>query len=101
MRLRTDGCVLCGSTWGDYWEEIDGTREFFCCELCARQLKSLIQGIEMATGWPRLEALAIEGDRRGRIARATRGDASATFQFVFGEDGEVRRLRRLPPAATH
>lgn len=99
MRLRDDGCVLCGSTWGDHWEEVDGERRFFCCALCARQLKSLLRGIERATGWDRIEALRLEGDRRGRVARASHGSDEAAFSFVFGEDGEVRRLRPVPPPA--
>ena len=98
MKLRTDGCVLCGSTWGDYWEEVDGVRCFFCCEVCARQLKNLIAALCAATGWDRLDALAIEGDRRGRIANAARGDASAAYSFVFGEEATVRRLRPVVPS---
>ena len=99
MRLRPDGCVLCGSTWGDYWEEVDGERRFFCCEVCARQLKSLVRGLLTATGWDRLDALVIEGDRRGRVARATRAAEERSFSFVFDEAGGVRRLRPIDAAA--
>jgi Ta0938 len=99
MRLRPDGCVLCGSTWGDHWEEVDGERRFFCCEVCARQLHSLVRGLLEATGWTRLDALDIEGDRRGRVARATRGAEEASFSFVFDDAGGVRRLRRIPATA--
>lgn len=99
MKLRPDGCVLCGSTWGDYWADIDGERCFFCCELCARQLQNLIQGVRDSTGWDRLDALSIEGDRRGRVAVASSGTRSAKFSFRFDDAGGVRRLRRDPPAA--
>ena len=95
MKLRSDGCVLCGSTWGDYWEEVDGEKRFFCCDVCARQLKNLISGVLAATGWDRLDALEIEGDRRGRVARASRGDRTSAFTFVFDDSAQVRRLRPM------
>ncbi|HYK93021.1 MAG TPA: TA0938 family protein [Thermoplasmata archaeon] len=98
MKLRTDGCVLCGSTWGDYWEEVDGERCFFCCEVCARQLTNLVAAVVAATGWDRLDSLAIEGDRRGRRATVTRHDRKAVYSFVFGDDATVRRLRPGRPA---
>lgn len=96
MKLRPDGCVLCGSTWGDYWEEVDGEKRFFCCDLCARQLKNLISSLLGATGWDRLDSLEIEGDRRGRVARASRGDSTAAYSFVFDDSAQVRRLRPVP-----
>ncbi len=99
MKLRDDGCVLCGSTWGDYWEEVDGARCFFCCEVCARQLTNVVEAVRAATGWDRLDSLFFEGDRRGRIARVTHGPEAAAFQFVFDQEAQVRRLRRIPPAS--
>ncbi|MCI4369568.1 MAG: TA0938 family protein, partial [Thermoplasmata archaeon] len=35
--------MLCGSTWGDYYEEIDGKREFFCCDICALQYRAILE----------------------------------------------------------
>ncbi len=99
MKLRDDGCVLCGSTWGDYWEEVDGVRCFFCCETCARQLKNVIEAVRAATGWDRLDSLFFEGDRRGRVARVTHGSEAAAVQFVFDPEARVRGLRPNPPPA--
>ncbi|HKS59542.1 MAG TPA: TA0938 family protein [Thermoplasmata archaeon] len=96
MKLREDGCVLCGSTWGDVWRDVDGTRCFFCCELCARQFANLLQAVRRATEWSRIDALEIAGDRRGREVTVRSGAATARFSFLFGYEGEVRRFRAVP-----
>jgi putative zinc binding protein len=98
LKLREDGCALCGSTWGNYWEELEGARRFFCCELCARQLRHLVARVRDATGWSDIEALEIVGDRRGREVTVRAAGRSERFGFVFGYDGEVRRFRPIPPA---
>lgn len=98
MKLREDGCVLCGSTWGDVWAEVDGERRFFCCEVCARQFANLLGVVRTASGWEHLDALEISGDRRRRVVLVRRGDAERRFGFVFGYDGEVRRFRPIPSA---
>ncbi|HZY71045.1 MAG TPA: TA0938 family protein [Thermoplasmata archaeon] len=98
MKLREDGCVLCGSTWGDVRAKVDGERRFFCCEVCARQFTNLLRRVREASGWDRLDALEISGDRRGRVAVAHRGAEERRFAFVFGYDAEVRRFRAVPPS---
>ncbi|MCI4319731.1 MAG: TA0938 family protein [Thermoplasmata archaeon] len=98
MKLREDGCALCGSTWGDYWTEIDGERRFFCCELCALQFGHLLASIRNELGDGRVDGVAIEGDRRGRTVAVEHPGGPSRFSFYFGGEGEVRRFRRTTPS---
>ena len=100
MILRDDGCALCGSTWGDYWAEVDGERRFFCCEVCAVQLFNLVGALRREMGASEIRGLSIEGDRRGRTVTVEHDGGRSTFRFVFGGDGEIRRLRPAPGLAT-
>jgi hypothetical protein len=36
---------------GDYWEEIEGQRMFFCCDICAIEFRNMIDEIKKRTGW--------------------------------------------------
>jgi putative zinc binding protein len=96
LKLREDGCVLCGSTWGNYWAEVDGERRFFCCELCAAQFEHLLAAVRTELGNARVDAVVIEGDRRGRVATVDHAGGPSQFTFLFGGEGEVRRFRRSP-----
>lgn len=91
------GCPICGSTWGDHWEEVDGTRTFFCCSICARQYLGLRERIRLSTGWPRLDRLVIEGDRRGRLCEATFGAQRFRCRVAFDPSGEIRLFEGLDP----
>ena len=86
------GCRLCGSTWGDWWADVEGREEFFCCELCAIQWTGLLAEIRRRTGWPDAGRVELTGDRWGRRGRATRENASLPFTVVFRADGTVRRF---------
>ena len=96
MKLNYRGCAICDSTWGDIREEVDGTRLFFCCPICAIQFRHLVERVKASTGWDRIDALEIAGDRRGRACVATRGDREFRFEIAFNSDGEVRRFRPAP-----
>jgi hypothetical protein len=96
LKLREDGCVLCGSTWGNFWAEIDSERRFFCCELCAVQMLSLIAGLRRELGASTVRGLVIDGDRRGRTASVEHDGGVSRYQFVFDSEGQVHRLRREP-----
>jgi Ta0938 len=96
LKLRDDGCVLCGSTWGDHWAEIEGVRRFFCCSVCEVQFENLLTVCRHELGGSGIESLAIEGDRRGRVAVVGHDGKTDRFSFVFGGEGEVRGFRRDP-----
>ncbi|MCI4351719.1 MAG: TA0938 family protein [Thermoplasmata archaeon] len=97
MKLRDDGCVLCGSTWGDHWADVEGTRRFFCCEVCALQFRNLLAALRRELGGTEIRRLEIAGDRHGRKVTVEHDERVIRFGFVFGPDGEVRRLH-LDPA---
>lgn len=96
MRVNYTGCALCDSTWGDCWEEVEGERRFFCCATCATGFRRLVERVKAETGWPRIEALEIEGDRRGRTCVATFERDRLRCHVALNAEGELREFIRLP-----
>ncbi|MGI0071879.1 MAG: TA0938 family protein [Thermoplasmata archaeon] len=95
MKRNGTGCALCASTWGNLWEEVEGERMFFCCSVCAVQLRRLVGRIKETTGWPLIEGLEIEGDRRGRTCVAQNGTSTVRVRVTFTSEGELLRFERL------
>ena len=90
---RDTGCALCGSTWGDYYEEIDGQRLFFCCNLCAKGFTNIAEGIKGA--WGPFEVLTIDGSySTGRHCTAMRGDQRRTFFVRFTDNADIEVFRQ-------
>ncbi|HEY6237620.1 MAG TPA: TA0938 family protein [Thermoplasmata archaeon] len=103
MEPPPEGCPLCGSTWGDWWEDVDGQSVFFCCELCARQWISMNEEVKRRTGWPRVDWVDVDGNRWGRTCTAHHRGADYAFFVVFTPEGELRKFEdrsaRSGPAA--
>jgi Ta0938 len=95
LKRNYPGCAICDSTWGDVWAEVDGERMFFCCELCVIQFRELVQRIHRETGWTRLDAVEIHGDRRGRTCVATAGARSVRVQVTFTTEGQLLKFETL------
>jgi hypothetical protein len=88
---KETGCALCGSTWGDYYEEIDGQRLFFCCDVCALEFKNMISEVKKRTGWNRIDELVINGNYyRGRNCIARHEGKEYKFYVKFGDEGEIQ-----------
>jgi hypothetical protein len=87
------GCALCGSSWGNWWEEVEGRRLFFCCSLCAAAYKGAVRHVELATGWDRVDSLFLD-DVRGNEAdgHARRGDQRVRFWLTGEDDGTITKL---------
>lgn len=100
MDPPASGCPLCASTWGNWFEEVDGRSTFFCCALCAKMWKAMRHEVRQRTQWTEFGAIDIEGNRWGRTCRAHRGDETYDFFIVFTPEGAVRRFeeRASPPA---
>lgn len=90
MKVNYSACAICDSSWGNLWEEVEGARLFFCCEICAVQFRGLVGRIRSETGWPSIDSLSIAGDRRGRTCRAARGTATYECAVAFNAQGEIR-----------
>ncbi len=95
MELPLGGCALCGATWGDYWEEVEGKRLFFCCDVCAKQYRNIVGEAKKRKGWSSVDALEMEGGYRGRVCTARRGSDSYRFLISFFENGDVRTFVEL------
>jgi hypothetical protein len=101
LKRNYHGCAICNSTWGNLWEEVDGERLFFCCEICSVQYRGLLDRIKQNTGWGQMDSIVIAGDRRGRTCEVMAGEERARFSFSFNSDGNVLRFQRTdstPPA---
>jgi hypothetical protein len=95
MKVQS-GCAICGSTWGDYWREIDGERMFFCCEICADEFENMLREIKKRTGWREIDEIKIEGDYRGRVVSAKSGDGPS-YKFVvrFDSKGAIQKFEEV------
>ena len=87
-----EGCPLCGSTWGNHWEEVDGRPTFFCCELCAREWHVVLREVNRRAGWPRVDRITLEGNRWGRTGEARFGAEAFHFRFAFTPEGQLRHF---------
>lgn len=94
MRADVKGCGICGSTWGDHWEEVEGKRMFFCCSLCAAQFRNMLGEVKRRTGWRSVEEVRIRGDYRGRECTAISPDGEEySFAIWFDSEGGIQRFQ--------
>jgi len=98
LKRNYSGCAICDSTWGNLWEEVDGERMFFCCALCVLQFRALVDRIKSEMGWPRIDSLEIEGDRKGRTCTAETGGNSVRVRVAFNPEGRLLRFEKLQTA---
>jgi Ta0938 len=96
LKVNYAACAICDSSWGNLWEEVDGTRLFFCCDVCANQFRNLVSRIKSEAGWDSIDALNIAGDRRGRTCHAVRAERSFECEVAFNAQGEIRRFVAAP-----
>ncbi len=89
MRVPEKGCALCEATWGDYWEDVEGQRMFFCCDICAVEFKNMIREIKDHTDWNKIDEIRMTGDYRGRDCIALRSSEKYGFFIRFGSRGQV------------
>ena len=93
MKVPEGACALCGSEWGNYWEEIEGQNMFFCCVICARAFDNMVQEVKQRTGWEIVDEITIVGDFMGRECTAMLGERFYRFQIKFNsETGEIKNF---------
>ncbi len=87
------GCALCGSTWGNYWREVEGANRFFCCSLCADAWENAARELKARTGWPRVDFLFLDdvrGNEADGLARC--GGREVRFSMAGTDDGRITRF---------
>jgi hypothetical protein len=85
-----EGCAICGSTWGNYWAEVEGQRMFFCCRVCEKEFVNMIEEVKGRTGWKKIDEIKLEGDQRQRECTAISGDNVYSFTIGFDSQGGIR-----------
>ncbi|MDH2900659.1 MAG: TA0938 family protein [archaeon] len=88
-------CAICGSTWGNYWKDVQGENLFFCCQLCYLEFQNMIDEVKKRTSWPLIDEFIIKGDYRGRAVTAKYKNDSFDFLITFGSTGLVRDFKKL------
>ena len=89
MKVVEKGCAICQATWGDYWEEIEGTRMFFCCDICAIEFKNMINEVKKRTGWKTIDEIKMTGNYRGRECVALHEGKKYGFNIRFDSKGGI------------
>ncbi len=90
------GCALCDATWGEYWDDVDGQRMVFCCDICAAAFKNMIEAVKGAKGWDAVDRLVITGNNSvGRKCTATSGGSDFRYYIKFHNDGRIFDFHQL------
>ena len=99
MKVAEKGCAICQATWGDYWEQIEGQRMFFCCDICAVEFKNMVNEVKKRTGWKTLDEIKMAGNYRGRECTALYGAKRYSFNIRFDSKGGIDAFsERVPPS---
>jgi hypothetical protein len=100
-------CALCGETWGEWPEEVEGRRLNFCCDACAHAYRAIGATIRERLGWPRVERLFLEvlyGEEASGWAEAEgrriEFDVEISFHGAEVVRFEVRSPAKSPGGAT-
>lgn len=96
MKVNLEGCAICGSTWGNYWGEVDGEKMFFCCDICYFQFRNMVEEVKRRNSWKKIDSLEIEGDYRGRVCIAKSADKSYRFHVTFKSNGNLQKFEDRP-----
>ncbi len=93
---KENGCALCGATWGEYEEEIDGEKLFFCCDVCASEFKNMLKELKNRTGWKKIDEISIDGNYyKGRTCVAKNGEKEYKFYVKFNDNAEVETFKEI------
>ena len=90
------GCALCDATWGEYWDEVEGEKRVFCCDICAAAFKNMLGAVKKQNGWKQIDRLHITGNNNvGRKVTASYGGRDFRFYIKFHGDGEIMDFHEL------
>lgn len=66
MIVNNTGCALCNSTWGNYYQTIENTKLFFCCEACANIFNEIIVYLKRKFEIVSIDKIGLQGNPRYR-----------------------------------
>ena len=84
------GCALCDATCGEYWEEVEGQKMLFCCNICAAAFRNMVEAVKRANKWNGIDSLQITGNNiSGRKCVATSSGSDFHYYVKFYNDGRI------------
>ena len=66
MKINSEGCALCNSTWGNYWRKIENQKIFFCCNVCADLFENLLIRVKQILESDKIDEIQLEGNSKSR-----------------------------------
>ena len=66
MKVANIGCALCGSTWGNYYQVIEDTKLFFCCDVCGALYQEIIDKIKEYYHIEAIKSMSLNGNPKER-----------------------------------
>jgi len=93
---KEKGCALCGATWGEYYEDVDGQKLFFCCDICALEFTNMVGEVKRRNNWNRIDELVINGNYYiGRTCTAKYQEKEYRFYVKFNENGGIETFKEI------
>ncbi|WP_292319237.1 TA0938 family protein [Caldisphaera sp.] len=93
---KETGCALCGGTWGNHYEIIEGDNLFFCCDICAKAFKNIINEAKKRGKLNKIDYIDIKGNfYKGRTIEAKDSERSYKFYVKFSDEGDIIELKEL------
>ena len=87
MKINSDGCALCDSTWGNYWKEIENQKLFFCCNVCSNLFENLLMEIKKKLDIDKIDEIQLKGNSKSRKITVKHNSTSyiGEVSFRFGK----------------
>lgn len=89
MIVNNSGCALCNSTWGIYYETIEDTKLFFCCEICASLFTDIIRLVKENYNISSISEIMLQGNSRERTFRISSGKNNFQGKITFS-NGKIK-----------
>ena len=83
MKVNLTGCALCDSTWGDYYKEIENSKLFFCCDVCASIFSDIVNRVKTAYDLTFIDYLEIQGNYKKRNVKVYSNGKEFFSEFSF------------------
>ncbi len=93
---KENGCALCGGTWGNYYESVEGEELFFCCNICAKAFINIVNEAKRRFNLNKIDYIELRGNfYRGRTIEVKDGERSHKFYIKLSDEGDITEFKEL------